>query len=280
MLQVDVLRQLYPAAPEGVIQAVADQHLVLFDEFGIADSQNRLHFFLAQVGHESGLQPIEEKLGYSAERLMQVWPKRFPTLASTQGFAKNAKALANKVYGGRMGNDPNTDDGWNYRGRGFIQITGKDGYARVGDAAGLDLVGKPELATDVQAALRVACGFWSWKKLNPQCDAGKFIKVTELINGGQVGLQDRFKWLEKVQSAVSWPLTGAAGALAAPQEVALTVVQLKAVQLKLQALGLYQGSIDGAFGKLSRDGLKIFQAEHNLKANGKLTQETVLALGV
>lgn len=97
---------------------------------GLLDKPNRLQFFLAQLGHESsGLTVDEENLDYSAARLMAVWPSRFPTLAAAQPYAHNPRALANKVYGGRLGNI-GPDDGWKYRGRGYIQLTGRDAIAR------------------------------------------------------------------------------------------------------------------------------------------------------
>jgi len=280
MLTASLLRELYPSAKDDMINAFVSGHDAVFTEFGIWGGPNRLHFFLAQVGHESGLKPIEENLNYSAERLRVVWPGRFPTVASTNGFAKNPKALANKVYNGRMGNVVGTDDGWNYRGRGLIQITGRDGYENTAAAAnlpaGFDLVKKPDLATDAAQALRVACGFWKWKKLNELCDAGDFTKVTIRINGGTTGLKDRFEWLERVQGLVPWPIGSAPPA----KEATLTIPQLKMIQLKLRELGLYAGSIDGVFGNGSRAGLKQFQADNGLPANGRLTPQTVAAFGL
>jgi putative chitinase len=282
VLTEDVLRQLYPSAKDAIITAFASQAGAVLAEFGISDRQNRLHFFLAQIGHESGgLRITEENLNYSGPRMMQVWPSRFPTLGSTQGFAGNPQRLANKVYGGRLGNNTN-DDGWTYRGRGFIQITGKDGYKQVdaADGNGLDLVANPDRPTQPQHALRVACAFWEWKNLNPKCDAGDFVGVTKRINGGTIGLQDRFNWLEKVQSLVSWPLGGTAPMPPPLNEVTLNIPQLKAVQLKLEAMGLYDGSIDGVFGKRSRAGLKAFQSANGLPPSGRLTQVTLDKLGV
>jgi putative chitinase len=211
--------------------------------------------------------------------MMVVWPSRFPNLASTNGFAHNPEALANKVYGGRMGND-RPGDGFKYRGRGYIQITGKDGYKEVGARAALDLVGHPEFALDPQHCLRIACAFWQWKKVNVECDQGDFVGATKRINGGTVGLQDRFDWLDKVQSIVPWPLSAAGGAAPVSDELQLSTARLKAIQIKLQGLGLYDGSIDGLFGRKSRSGLKVFQAENGLPKTGKLDQATVDKLGV
>lgn len=278
MLTEDVLRHLYPAASATVITAFAAQSAALLSEFEISDRQNRLHFFLAQMGHESGgLRIAEENLNYTGARMMVVWPSRFKTLASTVGLAGNPQALANNVYGGRLGNTaPN--DGWTYRGRGYIQITGKDGFIEVDKIAKVGLVAHPELAADPQTALRVACSFWSWKKLNALCDSGDFTAVTKRINGGTIGLQDRLAWLAKVQSIVPWPLGGVAPANL--KEEPLSIAQLKAVQVKLQALGLYSGSIDGIFGTNSRAGLKGYQIDQGLPATGRLTADTVKRLGV
>ncbi|MES2944856.1 MAG: peptidoglycan-binding protein [Pseudomonadota bacterium] len=277
MLNREIFKQLYPSSPDVVITALADTSPAVLAEFGIADRQNRLHFFLAQIGHESGGQLIEENMNYSAKRMMIVWPGRFPTIASTVGLAGNPQALANKVYGGRMGNRLGTDDGWNYRARGLIQITGRDGYQQTGAAALLPaLENQPQLAMDPGSALRLAAGFWKWKGLNAVCDTGDFVKVTKIINGGTTGLQDRFKWLDKVQSLVPWPLGGSQAAIALPaKELSLSITQIKSIQVRLKAMGLYTGSIDGIFGKLSRQALQVYQAENKLPSTGTLTQDVV-----
>jgi putative chitinase len=212
MLSVELLRRLYPNAPEETLAHLASQSGTVLPEFGISAGRNRIHFFLAQIGHESGgLRVREENLNYSAERMTKVWPSRFPTVSSARPFERNPEALANKVYGGRLGND-GPGDGFKYRGRGFIQITGKDGYRQVSRFAGLDLVGNPDLAADPVHALRAACAVWRWKELNPICDRGDFVAVTKRINGGTVGLQDRREWLRRVQASVPWPLPSATGA--------------------------------------------------------------------
>lgn len=279
MLDATLLHRLYPSADPAMLEAFAAQAGTVLPNFEITKTRNRLHFFLAQIGHESGgLRITEENLNYSPKRMTQVWPSRFRSLASTNGLAHNPRALANNVYGGRLGNT-GPDDGWNYRGRGFIQITGKDGYSKVGAVTGLDLVGTPGMANDPANALTVACGFWEWKRLNRLCDDGSFVAVTKRINGGTNGLQDRFHWLERVQDIVAWPLTDTPPA-AKSLEFTLPVARLKAVQVKLQALGLYAGSIDGIFGKMSRKALRTFQADNSLSGNGHITEETLTALGV
>lgn len=147
---------------------------------------------LSEAYHETGgrMQPISENLNYSAKRLTQVWPKRFPTLASAQPYANNPQKLANKVYGGRLGND-GPDDGWRYRGRGLAQITGKANYAKFG------LAGNPEGASQMGEAVRILFdgmtkGTFTGKKLadydylvtrNPDVPGFKYYSSRAIING-------------------------------------------------------------------------------------------------
>jgi putative chitinase len=121
---------------------------------------NHLAYCLATYAWETGLamQPVEEKLSYSAARLRQVWPKRFPTLAVAKQYANNPKALANKVYGGRMGNRLGTDDGYHYRGRGPVQLTGRDNYAKAGKYLGKDLLSDPGYALQSEIAVGILLG--------------------------------------------------------------------------------------------------------------------------
>ena len=112
-------------------------------EFGISTNRQIRHW-IAHLSVESGyFLHFEENLSYSAQRLTQVWPKRFPAIHDAEAYARNPVQLANKVYGGRMGNTE-LNDGYKYRGRGFVQLTGKDNYDRVGNALGIDLVGNPD----------------------------------------------------------------------------------------------------------------------------------------
>ncbi|MDP1887101.1 glycoside hydrolase family 19 protein [Polaromonas sp.] len=145
--------------------------------------------FLGQVLHESaGLTRFSENLNYSAERLCKVWPSRFHTLADARPYERNPEALANRVYGGRMGNTE-PGDGWRYRGRGPIQLTGKDNYRAVGDLMGQDLVGLPELMEQPRYALEAAIAWWEDRI--PDSMLGDIEKVSRRVNGGLIGLADR-----------------------------------------------------------------------------------------
>jgi putative chitinase len=199
------LRRLFPTAKDATVKAFAAKSAALFKEYGISEKRLRLEYFLAQIAHETGgLTRSVENLNYTAKRIAEIWPTRFATQALAEPFANNPEKLANKVYANRMGNGPpESGDGYRYRGRGYIQITGKDGYRQTGPRAGLDLLSKPEKAIETDHALRVACAFWKWKDINPLCDIRNFEEVTRRINGGLIGLDDRLAWLKKVRAALA-----------------------------------------------------------------------------
>jgi len=161
-------------------------------EFGI-DTPARQAMFLAQVGHESGaLSRLVENLNYSVEGLMRTWPQRFPTPEAAMPYARQPERIANFVYAGRLGNGPETSgDGWRYRGRGLIQITGRANYTDAGKALGLDLVAAPDLLLMPAAACRSAGWFWAARDINGPADALDIVTVTRRINGGLNGLDDR-----------------------------------------------------------------------------------------
>ncbi|AHI60312.1 tail fiber protein [Erwinia phage Ea35-70] len=160
---------------------------------GITDKQE-LAMLLAQTHLESGgFSKLEENLRYKAETLMKLWPNRFPTLAAAQQLATAGPvAIANSIYGGRMGNDK-PGDGWKYRGRGFMQLTGKANYAAASKGLGIDLVSDPDkLSTDPTMAAKSA--LWYWKSRNGIEEAAKkgdLNTVTKLVNGGTHGLAER-----------------------------------------------------------------------------------------
>ena len=171
----------------------------LFDQFSISDTPLRLAHFMAQVLHESdGLANQIESLNYSAERLPEVWPSRFKPTGPLDPaeFAHNQQKLGNEVYGGRMGNTgPN--DGFTYRGRGLLQLTGKESYQeatttlRAQNPAAPDFVATPDAVFSAQWCLAVAVVEWASKGCNALADADDIRKVTKAINGGLIGLSDR-----------------------------------------------------------------------------------------
>ena len=163
-----------------------------FGRFNITTPRQQAAF-IGQCGHEcNNFKTLQEGLSYSAERLMKVWPKRFPTLESAQPYARNERALANKVYAGRMGNrDESSGDGYRFRGRGCIQLTGSTAYYQAGKALGVDLWLNPDLVATPEYAALTAGWFWDTHKCNIPAEAGDWTKLTKIINGGTVGLDDR-----------------------------------------------------------------------------------------
>jgi putative chitinase len=152
--------------------------------------------FIAQCAHESGgFSMMEENLNYKAATLTKLWPQRYPPGIAEQ-YAGKPELIANKSYGGRMGNGPEqTGDGWKFRGRGLIQLTGRSNYTACSRAMFGDdtLVENPDILFDPYYAIHSACWFWEKNKLNQFADNGDFITMTKRINGGTIGLADRQK---------------------------------------------------------------------------------------
>ena len=158
----------------------------------------RLAHFLAQCGHESGgFRAVQENLNYSAKGLATTFRKYFISEAAAGPYARNPQKIASKVYGGRMGNGPeSTGDGYKFRGRGYIQLTGKDNYTRFAKFIGEDTVNNPDLVA-TKYPLASAAFFFDSNKLWAICDKGAdaatVTAVTKRVNGGTIGLPDRIK---------------------------------------------------------------------------------------
>ena len=158
----------------------------------------RLAHFLAQCGHESGgFRATQENLNYSAKGLAGIFKKYFPTEASAAPYARNPQKIASKVYGGRMGNGPeSTGEGYKFRGRGYIQLTGKENYTAFGKSIGEDIISNPDVVASKYALLSAAW-FFSKNGLHKMADEGAsdlvVTKITKRVNGGTIGLPDRIK---------------------------------------------------------------------------------------
>jgi putative chitinase len=178
--------------PDAVIAQIPDTA----KKFNITNPL-RLAHFLAQCGHESGqFRATEENLNYSSKGLLGIFPKYF-TAATAESYARKPQKIASKVYGGRMGNGAEaTGDGFKFRGRGYIQLTGKDNYTRFAKFIGEDTIGNPDLVK-TKYPLASAAFFFDSNKLWAICDRGAdeatVIAVTKRVNGGTIGLADRLK---------------------------------------------------------------------------------------
>jgi putative chitinase len=174
-----------------------------FVKYDISTPQ-RQAAFIGQCMHESAnFKTLTENLNYSAKGLMATWPSRFPTEAFANEYNRQPEKIANRVYGGRMGNGTEeTGDGWRYRGRGLKQLTGKENYERCGSGLGVDLVSNPDWLLDPKYAALSAGWFWNKHNLNDLADAGDFETMTKRINGGLIGLDDRKAKIAKALSVL------------------------------------------------------------------------------
>ena len=158
----------------------------------------RLAHFLAQCGHESGgFRVTQENLNYSAKGLAGIFKKYFPTEAAATPYARQPQKIANKVYANRMSNGSEASgDGYKFRGRGYIQLTGRDNYTQFGKAIGEDIANNPDVVSSNYALLSAAW-FWSKNGLNKLADGGAtdqtVTSITKRVNGGTIGLADRIK---------------------------------------------------------------------------------------
>ena len=177
----------------------------ILPEYGI-NTKLRLCHFLAQILHESGhLKYKSENLNYSAKALCSIFGKYFKTEAVAEQYARKPEKIANRVYANRMGNgDEASGDGWAYRGRGLIQLTGACNYKACGQDLGLDLVNNPDLITsDAEVCVRTACWFWDKNKLNELADKDDINSITKRINGGLTNISDRCKILNLAKNTIN-----------------------------------------------------------------------------
>lgn len=183
----DQLTRFYENTPSNTIYDLVDDLNYAMEQFFI-DSPDRVAMFLAQVGVESGgLRHREENLNYSAQRLMQVFPRYFRGVDVNQ-YARKPEKIANRVYANRMGNGPESSgDGWRYRGRGLIQLTGKNNYQAFADAMAMSLDEVVEYMQTDEGACMSAAWFWETNGLNEVADTRNVDEASRIINAGPGG---------------------------------------------------------------------------------------------
>lgn len=185
------IKKLETKIPKEVLEQIP----TVMEKFKI-DTPLRLSHFLAQCAHESGnFKFVQENLNYSAPGLMNVFKKYFPNITLAKQYERKPNAIGNKVYANRMGNgDENSGEGSKYKGRGYIQLTGKSNYAAFDKFVDEDIVENPDIVA-TKYPLLSAAWFWDSRKLNAVSDGGStdevVTKVTKLVNGGTHGLADR-----------------------------------------------------------------------------------------
>lgn len=200
-LTLDSLSYIMPQASEENIRKYLDALNSQLPKFGI-NTALRVAHFIAQIAHESGsFKYNTENLNYSEKALGAVFAKYFPSEELARGYARQPEKIANRVYANRMKNgDEASGDGWKFRGRGLIQLTGRDNYTQCGFTLKLDLINHPELlANDSKAVVDAAAWFWNLRELNSLADQDDIKRITKLINGGYNGLEDREAYLVRAK---------------------------------------------------------------------------------
>jgi putative chitinase len=187
------LEKLKGHIPDAVIAQIPDTAA----KFGL-NTPLRLAHFLAQCGHESGgFRVVNENLNYSAKGLMGIFKKYFPTAQLAESYQRQPQKIANKVYASRMGNGPESSgEGFKFRGRGYIQLTGKENYTAFGKAINEDIINNPDLVA-TKYPLLSAAWFFTKNGLHKIADQGAsdqvVTQITKRVNGGTIGLPDRIK---------------------------------------------------------------------------------------
>ena len=255
--------------------AWADAAMEILPKYEI-NTPNRIAGFFAQTGHESmNFTALSENLNYRAETLEKLFSKYFSKAGrNAADYAKQPEKIANIIYGGRMGN-VQEGDGYRFRGRGVIQLTGRDNYTAFGKTINMS----PEQVIDYvqtkKGALESACWYWNSRKINTACDEGDIVKMTRLVNGGSIGLEDRRKHFEQALAvlggAVPAPIANAA-AIPGVLKKGSTGENVKRLQAEL---GLED---DGVFGPGTESAVKKWQAANGLAADGIVGPKTLAKL--
>lgn len=254
----------------------------------------RVSHFIGQIAIESGyLNTLVENLNYSEAGLRQTFKKYF-TPAQAKQYARKPRAIANHAYANRGGNgNEASGDGWRYRGRGWIQLTLKDNYARVGKAIGYDLVANPDLAADPRIAVMCAAEYWKKNGINKVADQDNHKAVTKKINTAMLHLSERIEVTEACKRALGWapvpllspeaseePAPAQEASVAAPNAVGDAVPDtdpvitpqssgflVSALQTELKAKGYYDGAIDGSWAdeSLTDDAVALLQKRNGME---------------
>jgi len=178
---------------------LSKKYKTLLTKYGITTPLRKAHFF-GQLAEESHLTPIEENLKYSAQRLLEVFPKYFKDIAEATKYAFKSELIANKIYANRMSNgNESSGDGYKYRGRGFIQITGRQNYTNLSNDTGIDYIKYPEKLLNEADSMISALWYWNKAKCNSMADRDDIKAITKAINGGYINLEARIKHVNEMK---------------------------------------------------------------------------------
>jgi putative chitinase len=267
MLNATILDALWPLGDSkipGLRAAIIATAPRVFVAYGLTNTLLVAHA-MAQFSLECGAgTEVEENLNYSAHGLITTWPSRFDA-AKAAAFAHQPEKIANEVYNGRLGNLPASNDGWDFRGRGGAQVTGRASYQSLGTRVGLDLVNNPEWVNSPEHFLNCAVADFVLCGCLPFAMHDDVRGATYHLNGGYIGLPDRTAWLARWKSALATD-AGAEGGTVWVQELLNTLGQEPPLK------------VDGDWGPMTVAALMAFQSRHGLEADGKLAAATLAAL--
>ena len=193
MITLELLQAVCPKTKSSILNGYVEPLNTVAEYYEMLENKKRIAAFIAQLAHESGgFNFTSENLNYSADGLRRVFPRYFPTDELAKQYARKPEKIANRVYANRMKNgDEASGDGYKFRGRGLIQLTGRDNYTRFAAALDMTLDETISYLETPNGAVVSAGWFWDNNKLNAYCDRDDFIGLTKRINGGTIGLEDR-----------------------------------------------------------------------------------------
>ena len=205
MITLELLREICPKTKIDTLDDYVEPLNTVAEYYEMFVNPRRVAGFLAQIAHESGgFNFVVENLNYSAKGLMAIFKKYFPTEELANQYARKPEKIANRVYANRMKNgDEASGDGYKFRGRGLIQLTGRDNYTKFAAALDLDIDSTIAYLETPNGAVASAGWFWDNNKLNQYCDKDDFVTLTKRINGGTIGLADRKHHYEIALKALS-----------------------------------------------------------------------------
>ena len=274
---------IFNSTPAKYLNQYADLLIELTVKHGI-NTTKRQAMFLAQIKHESsGMQRVTENLNYSRNGLLRTFGKYF-NVSTASSYARNPMRIANRVYANRMGNgSESSGDGWKYRGRGLIQLTGKNNYKQFSEDTGLDAVGNPDIVATPEGAIMSAIWFWNKNNLNRSADDGDIRSNTRTINGGYNGLHEREQFYTQAIRILGKD-NGIGEPVAPKQETTKTndvLVQkgdkgdlVRVIQEKVKT------DVDGDFGPKTLKAVKAWQKKNGFTANGKIDNEQLTKMGI
>lgn len=204
MITLEILQKVCPKTKKEVLEKLVDPLNEVGKKYALFDNKERIACFIAQTAHESGgFNFLEENLNYSAKGLLGVFKKYFPTEELAKQYERQPEKIASRVYANRMGNGPEeSKEGFKFKGRGLIQLTGKENYTKFAKSMDMSIDEAVEYLKTTKGAVESAAWFWEENKLNDLCDKKDFLTLTKRINGGTIGLEDRKHHYDVVMEAL------------------------------------------------------------------------------